>query len=602
MNQPIAPKIDAKPAKKPTLADWQETTLQGEEAAEVLDRSLRAAIAQVTLGLSPAALLDAWEDWAIHLASAPGKRTELMAKGLRKTLRLANYAMTCAQTAGQAEPCIAPLAQDRRFRDEAWQTPPFNMIHQTFLMQQQWWWNATTGIRGMTPQHERVASFVARQMLDTVSPANFPLTNPEVLREAAKTGGMNFVKGAVNWMEDATRMVTGQPLVPTGDYKVGETLATSPGKVVFRNRLMELIQYAPTTETVRPEPILITPAWIMKYYILDLSPENSLVKYLTGQGYTVFMISWRNPDPEDRNSGMNDYLAMGPMTALDVVQTITGSARIHTVGYCLGGTLLTIAAAAMARDGDDRLASVTLLAAQSDFTEAGELMLFINESQVTFLEDMMWKDGYLTSDRMAGAFQMLRSADLVWSRMTREYLMGERALPNDLMAWNADTTRMPYRMHSEYLRWLFLENRLSAGHYEVDGRTIALSDIHVPVFGVGTETDHVAPWKSAYKIHPLFEAPVTFVLTNGGHNAGIVSEPGHPHRHFRIRTSAADAHPLDPDEWVAAAEERQGSWWPTWVDWLNERSGAPVAPPPMGAENLGYPALEDAPGTYILQR
>jgi len=597
MNQQIAPHS----ALEPALPEWDESLVPADEAADFLDRSVRASLAQVTMGLSPAALLDAWEDWAIHLAASPGKQSQLMAKAIRKALRFGSFAATCATTGGQAEACIEPLPQDRRFRDEAWKTPPFNLISQGFLLQQQWWWNATTGIRGMTPQHEHLASFTARQMLDMVSPANFPWTNPEVLREAYRTGGANFVKGAMNWAQDFSRLISGQPMVDTGDFKVGKTLATAPGKVVFRNRLMELIQYSPTTDRVRPEPVLITPAWIMKYYILDLSPENSLVRYLTDQGFTVFMISWLNPGPKERDFGMNDYLELGPMTALDAVQGITGSKKIHACGYCLGGTLLTIAAATMARDGDDRLASLTLLAAQSDFTEAGELMLFINESQVAFLEDMMWRTGYLKSDQMAGAFQMLRSSDLIWSRMTREYLMGERTLPNDMMSWNADTTRMPYRMHSEYLRWLFLENRLAEGHYEVGDQAIALQNIRVPVFGVGTETDHVAPWRSAYKVHLMFEAPVTFVLTNGGHNAGIVSEPGHRHRHFRIATTADEAPYRDPEDWVEEAELREGSWWPAWSDWLKERSGDPVDPPRMGHEGLGYPAMEDAPGTYVLQ-
>ena len=570
---------------------------------EVSDRALRALIARYTLGLSPAAMLDAWSDWALHLAAAPGKRTRLVEKATRKLVRYQQYALHCALAGADAGKCIEPLAQDRRFGAEAWQQRPFNLIYQAFLLQQQWWWNATTGVRGVSAEHERMVEFGARQMLDVISPANYMLTNPEVLQRTMETGGLNLWQGALNWWEDAARLAAGEKAAaPQDKYVVGQTLAVTPGKVVYRNHLIELIQYKPTTDKVRPEPVLITPAWIMKYYILDLSPENSLVRYLTAQGFTVFMISWRNPGAAERDLGMDDYLAMGPMAALDAVQAITGSDRVHGCGYCIGGTLMTIAAAAMARDGDERLTSLTLFAAQSDFTEAGELMLFVSESQLSFLEDMMWEQGYLDTQQMAGAFQMLRSADLIWSRNTREYLMGERAQPNDLMVWNADATRMPYRMHSEYLRQLFLENSLAGGRFHVGDAAIALSDIRLPVFAVGTETDHVAPWHSVFKAHLLFDADVTFVLTSGGHNAGIVSEPGHPRRHYRMQTTGAHEPYQDHDEWLETAPSYEGSWWPAWAEWLGEHSGAPAAPPAMGAPDRGYPVLQDAPGSYVFQK
>jgi polyhydroxyalkanoate synthase len=371
--------------------------------------------------------------------------------------------------------------------------------------------------------------------------------------------------------------------------------------VVFQNRLIELIQYSPTTEQVYGEPVLIVPAWIMKYYILDLSPQNSLVKYLVERGHTVFMISWKNPTSEDRDLGLDDYRRLGVMAALDAVSAIVPDRKIHAAGYCLGGTMLLIAAAAMARDGDDRLASTTLFAAQADFTEAGELMLFINESQISYLENMMWDRGYLDTIQMAGAFQILRSNDLVWSRYVREYLLGGRQPMNDLMAWNADATRMPYRMHSEYLQRLFLKNDFAEGRFEVEGRPVWITDIRLPSFVVSTMTDHVAPWRSVYKVNLVVPNELTFVLTSGGHNAGIVSEPGHPNRSYQIRTQRADERYVDPDTWQAETPVLQGSWWPEWEAWLARHSTGRVKPPSTGAPEKGYAVRRDAPGYYVRQ-
>jgi len=569
---------------------------------QALDKGLKAALAKVTAGLSPIALTAAYTDWALHLSAAPGKRLELLEKASKKAWRLATYAAFCAAAPNTPKTCITPLPQDRRFRSEAWQNWPFNLIHQSFLLNQQWWHNATTGVEGVTKQHENVVEFAARQMLDVVSPSNFILTNPDVLQQTMREGGMNLVRGWQNWVEDAQRLHAGQKPKGAEDFEVGRNMATAPGHVVYRNRLMELIQYTPTTQTVRPEPILITPAWIMKYYILDLSEQNSLVRFLTDQGFTVFMISWKNPDAGDRDLGMEDYRTLGIEAALSAVQRITDGQKVHAIGYCLGGTLLTIAAAAMARDGRDTLKSLTLLATQIDFTEAGELQLFINDSQLTFLEDMMWDQGFLDSSQMTGAFQLLRSNDLIWSYMIHHYLMGERAPMIDLMAWNADATRMPYRMHSEYLRQLFLNNDLAEGRYHVGDQPVTVSDIRVPAFVVGTERDHVAPWHSVYKFNLLSDTDVTFVLTNGGHNAGIVSEPGHPRRHYRIETRADHTPYADPDHWRDQTEPVEGSWWPALTEWLAARSAAPCAPPPMGAAAQGYPPLCAAPGTYVFQQ
>jgi poly[(R)-3-hydroxyalkanoate] polymerase subunit PhaC len=564
--------------------------------ADIVDRSQHAAIARLTMGLSPTAMMQAYADWAIHLANRPGKRIQLVDKAVRKATRLAQYATQCAIKGGAAERCIEPLPQDRRFDGPEWQKWPFNVMYQSFLLNQQWWYNATTGMRGVSKQHERMTEFMSRQILDMVSPSNFLFTNPELMRRTIEAGGANLVAGFKNMLEDWERRVSGKKPVGTEAFKVGRDVAVTRGKVVYRNRLIELIQYEPTTDTVRPEPVLIVPAWIMKYYILDLSPRNSLVKYLTGQGFTVFMISWKNPDAEDRDLGMEDYRKLGIMGALDAVNSIVPGQKVHAVGYCLGGTLLSIAVAAMARDHDERLKSLTLLAAQTDFTEAGELMLFINESQLAFLEDMMWEQGFLDTTQMAGTFQMLRSNDLIWSYMTHNYLMGEREPMSDLMAWNADATRMPYRMHSEYLRRLFLNNDLAEGRYIAGEKPVSLSDIRVPVFAVGTVRDHVAPWRSTYKIRALTDTEVTYLLTTGGHNAGIVSEPDHKARSYQVATFAADAAHVDADTWAQTAERKNGSWWPEWSAWLAARSGAPVRPPAMPAA-----AVEAAPGRYVLQ-
>ena len=589
-------------AALPPAASLDRDSYASTALADIIDRATHAATARFTAGLSPMALAGAYLDWASHLAFSPGKQVQLAHKALRKGVRLANYAARAAMPGAAPECCIAPLAQDHRFDAEAWRAWPYNLLHQAFLLNQQWWHNAMTGVRGVSARHERMAEFGTRQFLDMCSPSNFPLTNPVVLERARRSGGLNFAQGARNYLEDWERIAGSRKPAGTERFVPGRDVAVTPGKVVLRNRLIELIQYSPATGKVHPEPVLIVPAWIMKYYILDLSPANSLVRYLVGRGHTVFMISWKNPGPEDRDLSMEDYRVLGVMAALEAIGAIVPRARVQLTGYCIGGTLAAIAAAAMARDGDRRLASLTLFAAQTDFTEAGELMLFIDESQLAFLEDTMWEQGFLDTRQMAGAFQMLRSNDLVWSRMVHEYLMGERAPMSDLMAWNADATRMPYRMHSEYLRRLFLDNDLASGRFPAGGRPVALSDIRVPMFVVATERDHVAPWRSVYKIQALSDTQVTFVLASGGHNVGIVSEPGQqPGRHYRSLTRRANDSYRDPDAWVAEAPVAAGSWWPAWQRWLAARSGGVRRPPPAGAPRAGYAPICAAPGTFVLE-
>lgn len=593
----IDPVVDAAPSV--TNIEPTAQTSAGKPVSEpyLLDRTFHALLARFTGGVSPAALLLAWVDWSSHLAAAPQRRMEIAGNVVRDTGRLLE-AVAHATSPGQKPwSVIRPEGRDRRFREPQWEAAPFNIFAQAFLLGERWWHGATTGIRGVSRANEAIVEFSTRQMLDMLAPSNFAMTNPEVLEKAFQSGGENFVFGWQNWCGDLTRRLSAAKPVGDEQFIVGSTVAASPGKVVYHNELIELIQYHPTTAQVWPEPILIVPAWIMKYYILDLSPQNSLVKYLTDQGFTVFVISWRNPDARGRDVAFDDYRKLGVMAALDVIGRIVPSQKIHALGYCLGGTLLSIAAAAMARDGDDRLGTVTLLAAQTDFTEAGELTLFINESQVAFLEDMMWQRGYLDTAQMAGAFALLRSNDLIWSRLSHDYLMGEASSPSDLMAWNADATRLPYRMHSEYLRKLFLYNDLAEGRYRVEDKSISLSDIHVPMFVVGTLADHVAPWRSVHKIHYQVDADLTFLLTSGGHNAGVVAPPEDPGRIYQIMTKAAGARYVGPDEWLKLAPHVEGSWWPEWSRWLIAKSGELCDPPPIGYGDID--GLPDAPGDYV---
>jgi polyhydroxyalkanoate synthase len=563
------------------------------------DRRAMANLARMTGGLSPHAIFDAWSDWAMHLARAPGRQLELMERAQTNAMKLGQH--TLARMTGHApEKPFQPGYHDTRWTHDGWNAGPFALWQQGFLATQDWWDAATSDLRGLRGQNADRTGFVIRQLLDTVSPANFPLCNPEILEKTQATGGRNLIEGAAHFADDARHILAGEHRPVPDEFAIGKVLAATPGKVVWRNELMELIQYAPATDAVQAEPVLIVPAWIMKYYILDLSPENSLIRWLVGQGHTVFCISWRNPGAEHAELSLDDYRIQGIMQALDVITAIVPGQKVHANGYCLGGTLLAITAAAMARDHDDRLASITLMAAQVDFAEAGELLLFLDESQVACLEDLMWSKGYLDRPQMTGAFAAIRSEDLIWSRSVRRYYLGEPDLPTDIGVWMGDTTRMPARMHSQYLRGIFLENRISAGRFAVEGRVIALKDIAVPIFVIATEADHIAPWRSVYKTALFTDCDMHFLLTRGGHNGGILSEPGHPRRHYRIGHRPAGAFYRDPDTWLAAHDPVSGSWWPEWARWLERHGSGPVPAPDPGSVP-GYPALEDAPGTYVHQ-
>jgi polyhydroxyalkanoate synthase len=590
------PGVSPNPPQLPSLPPPREA----ESATQRLDRLVHAGAATWTRGLSPVALSLAWADWAWHLAASPGRQMELGSLAWQ----LAQDTLRVAAGAPEAEP-HGDIDDDPRFRHPAWAQWPFSGYRHGFRTLEAFWREAAT-LPGMSAHHAAMAQFFARQWLGVMTPANWLPTNPVVLQDALDSGGSHLLQGTMNWLRDATGQADPDAAAQAARFVIGRDVAATPGQVVWRNRLIELIRYAPQTAKVHPEPVLIVPSWIMKYYILDLSPHNSLVAHLVRQGHTVYMLSWRNPDAADHELSMDDYLRLGVFDALRAIGGLHGTTRpVHATGYCLGGTLLAIAAAALAHhdagaivSGLPPLRSLTLLAAQTDFSEPGELGLFIDEGQIHLLDDITRGKGYLSGGQMAGSFQFLHSRELVWTRRMREYLMGEREQHTDLSAWNADATRMPARMHHEYLVALYLHNALAHGRYLVDGHAVSLSDVELPIFLVGTERDHISPWRSVYKLHQLCNAEITFVLTSGGHNAGIVSEPGHPNRRYRIARRAAGGPRRDPARWQRDAEPHDGSWWPAWHAWLAERSSAPVPAKPIPARA----AICDAPGGYVMQR
>lgn len=585
------------------------------EATQALDETFHGFLTRRTMGLSPIALALAAADWAMHLAASPGRQMVLG----QRALALAQQAMASAVNPPMDENGQPIADNDNRFIDASWRQWPFSALKEGYKANSAWWREAVQ-VDGMSRHHSHMVEFFNRQIMDTFTPSNWLLTNPEALNKAQETQGQSLLQGYQHFSEDLRKAETARStpdVLEPLTFEVGKDVAITPGKVVYRNHLIELIQYTPTTDKVYPEPLLIVPSCIMKYYILDLSQSNSMVKYLVGQGYTVFIISWRNPDASDRDLGMQDYLQMGVMDALAAVKERAGAPRVHALGYCLGGTFLSIVAAAMGRHtrmaqnqtagrrAEDRsmerlpeLASVTLLAAQTDFSEPGEMGVFIDDEQLKTLRQQMDLKGYLSGSAMAGSFQFLNMRELVFTRNTRRYLLGQEEADFDLMSWNSDLTRLPARMHSEYLSSLFLNNALATGKYRVAGQGIALMDIHAPMLVVGTTRDHVSPWRSVYKIHLQTDTHVTFVLAAGGHNAGIVSEPGRPRRSYQINSIEDNQGRVEPDEWLASAPTRQGSWWEAMDAWLKERSGKPVAPPAIDPAHV----LCDAPGEYVMVR
>ncbi|MEA2799970.1 MAG: poly[(R)-3-hydroxyalkanoate] polymerase subunit PhaC, partial [Rhodospirillaceae bacterium] len=502
----------------------------------------------------------------------------------------------------QAQPAIQPAPRDKRFADPEWKSNQFfDFVMQAYLLSTQWAHDLVRDAEGLDPHTRKKAEFYVQQITNALAPSNFVLTNPEVLRETLASNGDNLVRGMKMLAEDieaghgTLRIRQSDP----SNLDVGVNMAMTPGKVVFQNELMQLIQYAPATENVLRTPLLIVPPWINKFYILDLKPENSFIKWATEQGYTVFVISWVNPDEHLTKLTFDDYMKLGPLAALDAIEKATGQRQISAIGYCIGGTLMAATLAYMAARGDDRITACTFFTAQVDFTEPGELGVFIDEEQLAGVEEAMSKKGYLEGSEMATTFNMLRANDLIWSFVVNNYLMGKDPFPFDLLFWNADATRMPAAMHSYYLRNMYQKNLLvQPGGLTIDNVPIDLRKITIPVYLQAGKEDHIAPAKSVYKATQIFSGPVRFMLAGSGHIAGVVNPPRNKkYQHWLSETAK---NPPTLDEWKAIAREFPGSWWHDWDKWLSEKSGPKVAVRVPGEG--GLPAIEDAPGSYVKVR
>jgi polyhydroxyalkanoate synthase len=497
---------------------------------------------------------------------------------------------------GEAEPVVEPPKGDRRFKDSAWNDNTlFDFIKQSYLLTARWMQSTVKDIEGLDDKTARKVDFYTRQFVDAMAPSNFLMTNPEVLKATLDSGGENLIKGLTNLLDDLERG-KGQLAIRMTDmdaFRIGENIAVTPGKVVYQNDLLQLIQYQPTTETVKRRPLLIIPPWINKFYILDLRPDNSFIRWAVGQGHTVFVVSWVNPDEHLAHKTFEDYMLEGPLAALDAMEKATGEREANVIGYCLGGTLLASTLAYMKARGDDRFKSATYLVTMVDFSEAGELAVFIDEEQLAALEERMKTTGYLQGRDMATTFNMLRANDLIWSFVVNNYLLGKDPFPFDLLYWNADSTRMPAAMHSFYLRNMYQENKLiEPGGITLAGVPIDLGKIKVPSFLLSTREDHIAPWKSTYAATRLYSGPVKFTLSASGHIAGVVNPPGSKYGHWENAKT-----PPTPEQWLESATLVNDSWWPSWEEWIHKFGGGEVKARIPGDGKLKV--IEDAPGSYV---
>ena len=500
----------------------------------------------------------------------------------------------------ETTPIVKPSPDDRRFKDPAWdENALFDYIKQSYLLTARWMQSTVRGVEGLDPKTSKKLDFYTRQFVDAVAPSNFAATNPQVLRATVESGGENLIKGLENLLSDLERG-NGQLLIRMTDenaFKVGENIAVTPGKVVYQNDLMQLLQYTPSTETVFRRPLMIMPPWINKYYILDLRPSNSFIKWAVDQGHTVFVLSWVNPDERHANKTFEDYMVEGPLDALDQITKITGEEQVNAIGYCLGGTLLASTLAYMASQNDNRIKSATYFTALVDFTEVGELSVFIDEEQLAALERRMSEHGYLDADALHTTFNMLRANDLIWSFVVNNYLLGKDPFPFDLLYWNSDSTRMPAAMHSFYLRNMYQKNLLATpGGITLKNTPIDVTQIKTPTFMMACREDHIAPWVGAYAATQLYKGPVKFVLAASGHIAGVVNPPAAQKYHHWVNPKL----PKSAEAWLESAEQVPGSWWPEWQKWVARHGGKKVPARVPGESPLG--AIEDAPGSYAMVR
>jgi polyhydroxyalkanoate synthase subunit PhaC len=499
-----------------------------------------------------------------------------------------------------AKPAIEPAPRDKRFQDPEWKSNQFfDFILQLYLLTSKWAQELVRNADGIDTHTRKKAEFYVQQIANALAPSNFILTNPEVLRATVETNGDNLVRGMKMLAEDieaghgTLRIRQSDP----ANLQVGVNMATTPGKVIYQNELMQLIQYSPTTESVLRTPLLIVPPWINKFYILDLRPEKSYIKWCVDQGITVFVISWVNPDKELGKKTWADYMTEGPLTAMDVIEKVTGEMKVHTAGYCVGGTMLASTLAYLAEKRRQRVTSATFFAAQVDFTQAGDLLVFVDEDQISALERDMQESGVLEGSKMAMAFNMLRSNDLIWSYVVNNYLKGQPPSSFDLLHWNSDATRMPASNHSYYLRNCYLENRLSTGTMVLDNTLLDLSKVKVPVYNLATREDHIAPAESVLYGSQFFGGPVKYVLSGSGHIAGVVNPPASKKYQYWTNDNIRDVKLVD---WLKNAQEHKGSWWPDWQGWLENLDAEKVPARAVGSAEM--PPLEDAPGSYVRVR